>query len=209
MTETSNRKQRMAEERQAAFALLAEHWPAVFDLKQTKPLALDTRDRLKAECEAKGLDADKIARAVFLWVRRPAYQAAMAAGGQRYALDGTPSGEMTEEQQAHAAAASAAIQARIKAANEARITAAREARRAEHEARRAEQEARRAERAKEAPKPRPAGTRPAGKDGAAKPGKPAQARNRPAKPQAPRQDRPLPDTAMASALAAVLGRKTS
>ncbi|WP_432721310.1 ProQ/FINO family protein [Jeongeupia wiesaeckerbachi] len=203
MTEPLNRKQKLAEERKVAFAMLAEHWPAVFDLKQTKPLALDTRDRLKAECETKGLDADKIARAVFLWVRRPAYQAAMAAGGQRYALDGTPTGEMTAEQQAHAAAASAAIQARIKAANEARIAAVREARRAE-------QEARREERAKQAPKPRPAGDKPAGaKPAGGKPfgraAKPAQARN--AKPQAPKQDKPAPDSAMANALAAALGRK--
>ncbi|MBM3115009.1 ProQ/FINO family protein [Jeongeupia naejangsanensis] len=199
MTEPLNRKQKMAEERKVAFAMLAEHWPAVFDLKQSKPLALDTRDRLKAECETKGLDADKVARAVFLWVRRPAYQAAMAAGGQRYALDGTPTGEMTAEQQAHAAAASAAIQARIKAANEARIAAVRETRRAE-------QEARREERAKQAPRPRPTGPKPDAKGKpAGKSTRPAQSRN--AKPQAPKQDKPLPDSAMANALAAALGRK--
>ncbi|GHD56915.1 ProQ/FINO family protein [Jeongeupia chitinilytica] len=195
MTESSNRKQKMAEERQAAFALLAEHWPAVFDLKQTKPLALDTRERLKAECETKGLDVDKIARAVFLWVRRPAYQAAMAAGGQRYALDGTPSGEMTAEQQSHAAAVSTAIKARIKAAEDAR----RAERAKEYAARQAE--------ARPARKPAEGNGKPAQPN--AKRGKPA-SKPRPAKPaSAPKASQALPDTAMANALAAVLGRKSS
>ncbi|BCL74804.1 hypothetical protein JHS3_05400 [Jeongeupia sp. HS-3] len=194
MTETLNRKQKMTEERKAAFALLAEHWPVAFDTRNPKPLALDTRDRLKAECEAKGLDVEKVARAVFLWVRRPAYQAAMAAGGARYGLDGSVSGELSAEQQTHAAAVSASIKARIKAA----------------------EDARRAQRAKENPRPAPSkpaveGAKPANP----RQGKPAQPRRKPAnKPQQaqqtkPREDRPLPDTALATALAAVLGRSTS
>ena len=87
---------------EADLALLAElraRWPI---LSQPKPLKLGTRQDIRAALE--GVSGVRIARAVLLHIATAEYQAALAAGGARYALDGSPAGEVTAKEQRHAQA---------------------------------------------------------------------------------------------------------
>jgi ProP effector len=92
-------------------AVLAEHFPAVFALKEWqphKPLKIGINNDIAA---AGIMPAEDIGPALRLYVRRLMYQRALAAGGSRYGLGGEPCGEVTEEQAAGAATVAAHIEA--------------------------------------------------------------------------------------------------
>ncbi len=87
---------------EADLALLAElraRWPI---LSQPKPLKLGTRQDIRTALD--GVSGVRIARAVLLHIATAEYQAALAAGGPRYALDGSPAGEVTTKEKRHAQA---------------------------------------------------------------------------------------------------------
>lgn len=85
---------------QADLALLnelRERWPI---LAEAKPLKIGTRQDIRAALDS--ISGVRIARAVLLHIATAAYQAAIAAGGARYALDGSPAGEVTAKEARHA-----------------------------------------------------------------------------------------------------------
>lgn len=87
---------------EADLALLADlraRWPI---LGEAKPLKLGIRQDIRAALE--GISGVRISRAVLLHIATPSYQAALAAGGARYALDGSPAGEVTAKEARHAQA---------------------------------------------------------------------------------------------------------
>ena len=70
-------------------------------LRQRKPLAIGIREAIQAEL---GCDERTLGLAMRYWCSRPEYQMALRRGGTRFALDGSPAGEVTAEQMAAAAA---------------------------------------------------------------------------------------------------------
>jgi hypothetical protein len=116
-------KQRQSQAYQALLAGFRERWPRLFpaDVRQIKPLALGIH---KALIEA--LPDSKpwqIRQALRVWQRsgKGAYWRAILNGGPRYTLDGTPEGEVSEKEQAHAREQLAAIRAWQKATQEERL----------------------------------------------------------------------------------------
>ena len=104
-------------------AVLAEHFPAVFALERWqphRPLKIGIKDDIAA---AGIMPAEDIGPTLRLYVRRLQYQRALAAGGSRYDLNGEPSGEVTAEQAAGAAASAAHIEARARSTGAAAIAA--------------------------------------------------------------------------------------
>ena len=89
----------IAEADQALLDALRQRWPI---LNEAKPLKIGTRQDIRAALE--GVSGVRISRAVLLHIATPEYQAALAAGGARYALDGSPAGEVTAKEQRHAQA---------------------------------------------------------------------------------------------------------
>lgn len=138
----------------AAFDLLAETYPQLFDLKAPKPLKIGIHVSLAEDGK---LSKTKIRRALNFYVRQLAYIRAVAAGGKRYDLQGE-AGEVSAEDAAHA-------QARVE-----EIEAKRAARRQERQ----QQQKRRSARRKEGAEGRSA----AGKS--RKPRKPDGAKGKPA-----------------------------
>lgn len=87
---------------EADLALLADlraRWPI---LGQSRPLKIGIRQDIRAALE--GVSGVRISRAVLLHIATAEYQAALAAGGARYALDGSPAGEVTAKEARHAKA---------------------------------------------------------------------------------------------------------
>jgi sRNA-binding protein len=86
-------------------AVLSARWPEVFpeDPARCRPWAVDLIDGLRALFpeHSKGF----LRSVLHLYSETQGYQAALAAGGPRYDLDGRPSGEVTEQQKAGAAEA--------------------------------------------------------------------------------------------------------
>lgn len=78
---------------------LRARWPI---LAEPKPLKLGVRQDIRAALE--GISGVRISRAVLLHIASTDYQAALAAGGARYALDGSPAGEVTAKEARHAQA---------------------------------------------------------------------------------------------------------
>ncbi len=78
-------------------AELRSRWPV---LAEAKPLKLGIRQELRAALD--GISGVRIAHALLLHIATPTYQTAVAAGGPRYALDGSLCGEVTAKQQHHA-----------------------------------------------------------------------------------------------------------
>jgi ProP effector len=80
----------------AALAKLAELYPACFAADAAgphRPLKIGIhRDLIE-----RGMQPGEV-QALMLYVKRPAYKAALIAGGPRYDLDGNPYGEVTAEQ---------------------------------------------------------------------------------------------------------------
>lgn len=74
-----------------------EHWPALFDDKKLRPLQMGIRDALIQDALERKLDVDtrQIVRGLQAWAQRPAYIRCVAAGGQRYGIDGRAVGEVS------------------------------------------------------------------------------------------------------------------
>ena len=88
-----------AESDLALLADLRARWPI---LAEPKPLKLGVRQDIRAALDS--VSGVRIARALLAHINTREYQAALAAGGARYALDGSPCGEVTESHQRHAKA---------------------------------------------------------------------------------------------------------
>jgi hypothetical protein len=81
-------------ERVATLARVREMFPAVFG-DDPKPLAIRTGARLR---EALGVSDQAIGTMMLWWVTRPSYTRAVAAqGSQRWNLDGTVAGDVSDE----------------------------------------------------------------------------------------------------------------
>jgi hypothetical protein len=78
--------------RTADLAMLREQFPTVFDADHPRPLAIGVREPL-----AKLLSHRRAGVLLGWWCRRPEYIAAVAAGGARFNLDGSPAGEISEQ----------------------------------------------------------------------------------------------------------------
>lgn len=81
---------------QAVFAQMQTHAPTLFDPEAPKPLAIGIGPKLRAALSLSHRQAHGV---LAWWTHRPAYQAALAAGGARYALDGTEDGAVTAAEQ--------------------------------------------------------------------------------------------------------------
>lgn len=94
-----NRKNRKKLER------LVSLWPDAFNLENPRPLAIGIDKALVADIDRRQLSgAGSLRFSLGLYVHRSAYIKALAAGGQRYDLNGKPHGEVTTEQQERAKA---------------------------------------------------------------------------------------------------------
>lgn len=105
----------------ALLAILRERWPHAFPSQSTevRPLALNIDQEIATRIE--GWSAKQARRAIAFW-KRPltvAYLRALAAGGPRYDLTGTPQGTITLEEQQHAAQQLAARSAQRQAKKQA------------------------------------------------------------------------------------------
>ncbi|HCL5065944.1 TPA: ProQ/FinO family protein, partial [Salmonella enterica] len=80
-------------------------WPELFNLDNPKPLRVGILDDLMQDISARNLTigAGVLKAAIASYTRRIRYQKALAAGGDRYDLNGQPCGEVTPEQQQKAA----------------------------------------------------------------------------------------------------------
>ncbi|WP_230323186.1 ProQ/FINO family protein [Salmonella enterica] len=80
-------------------------WPELFNLDNPKPLKVGVLDDLMQDISARNLTigAGVLKAAIASYTRRIRYQKALAAGGDRYDLNGQPCGEITPEQQQEAA----------------------------------------------------------------------------------------------------------
>jgi hypothetical protein len=77
-------------------------WPRAFNPATPLPLAIGVREVI-TEAAGDRLAADnKISWFLRWWTHRIEYLEAIARGGQRYHLDGSPAGEITEEQRTDA-----------------------------------------------------------------------------------------------------------
>jgi ProP effector len=79
--------------RVAALDLLSGLAPDVFDIERPKPLAIG----IDRELIAFGMEQEAIGDALRWWTKRPGYFRALAAGGPRYALDGSEAGVVSDE----------------------------------------------------------------------------------------------------------------
>lgn len=80
-------------------------WPDAFNLENPRPLAIGIDKALAADIECRQLSgAGSLRFSLGLYVHRSAYIKALAAGGQRYDLNGKPQGDVTAEQQDRARA---------------------------------------------------------------------------------------------------------
>lgn len=97
LPETANSATSTAD--QALLTEIRARWPI---LSEAKPLKIGIRQDIRAALD--GVSGVRIARAVLLHIATPAYQAALAAGGARYDLNGEPDGQVTAKEQRHAKA---------------------------------------------------------------------------------------------------------
>lgn len=88
-----------SESDQALLADLRARWPI---LNEPKPLKRGIRQDIRAALN--GVSGVKIARALLLHAATAEYQAALAAGGPRFDLDGLPAGEVSATERRHAQA---------------------------------------------------------------------------------------------------------
>ncbi|MBN7767344.1 ProQ/FINO family protein [Pectobacterium brasiliense] len=94
-----NRKNRKKLER------LVSLWPNAFNLENPRPRAIGIDKALAADIERRQLSgAGSLRFSLGLYIHRSAYIKALAAGGQRYDLNGKPQGEVSAEQQERARA---------------------------------------------------------------------------------------------------------
>lgn len=81
---------------QEGFVKMQALAPTLFEREAPKPLAIGVGAPLRA---ALGLSVRQMRGLLAWWTGRYAYQVALAAGGARYALDGTPEGEISAADQ--------------------------------------------------------------------------------------------------------------
>ena len=81
-------------------AALMQRYPKTFDRR--RPLALARGSHKAVQAEFPEVPLPVLSRFFREWTSQIAYQMALKAGGPRHSLDGTPSGEITEDEQASA-----------------------------------------------------------------------------------------------------------
>lgn len=89
---------------QEAIASLIANWSELFSLEHPKPLKIGIAEDILENIKARELDLfrAKVSAALMFYTQTPAYQEAVLSGGTRFDLSGKPSGEITDEQKAHA-----------------------------------------------------------------------------------------------------------
>jgi ProP effector len=122
-----SRKQRDAQARSELLMLLQERWPQRFprDMRQVKPFALGIHQAILTELPTVKPYLLRQTIRFYQQGGKGAYWRAILHGGSRYRLDGTPEGEVTVEDQAHAREALAAVEAWWQAKRAARRAQAR------------------------------------------------------------------------------------
>jgi ProP effector len=100
-----SKRQRDREEwaaaKQAILLYCRVRWPRAFSPWAPLPLAIGVREAL-AEAAGDRFAAHQVGWFLRWWTKRSEYLEAVAQGGQRYHLDSSPAGEITEEQRAAA-----------------------------------------------------------------------------------------------------------
>jgi hypothetical protein len=108
-----NYRQRQRQAQYALLTVLRDRWPQLFptDFRLVKPFALGLHKEIQHALPE--VTPSLIGRTIAFYQRggKGAYWRALLKGGPRYALDGTPSGEVTADEQAHAKARLAEIRA--------------------------------------------------------------------------------------------------
>lgn len=85
---------------------LEQFWPELFSLNEPKPLKIGVLEDLQNSIASRKIDFGNCSLKAALagYTRRYQYKKALAAGGNRFGIDGTPYGEVTAEQQQNALA---------------------------------------------------------------------------------------------------------
>ena len=97
----------------AVISLLAEKWPSCFSMIESgrRPLKLGIRDDVLAALDG-AISAGKVLAALRWYVSSPEYQRRLLHGAWRVDLNGRPAGTVSQEDEAHARAQLAAIEAK-------------------------------------------------------------------------------------------------
>ena len=97
----------------AVISLLAEKWPCCFSIIESgrRPLKLGIRDDVLAALGG-AISAGKVSAALRSYVSSPEYQRRLVHGAWRVDLNGRPAGTVSQEDEAHARAQLAAIEAK-------------------------------------------------------------------------------------------------
>ena len=116
-----SKTQQEKQARRELLDLFRARWPQAFprDFRQIKPLALGIRDEIAAQLPAQPLVRLRAVIGIFQRLSGAGYLLAVLRGGPRYALDGSPRGEVTPEEQALAKRDLAAFYERRKAQRQA------------------------------------------------------------------------------------------
>lgn len=95
----AERRYRHEEKQKAATAVLQGAYPTIFDTAYPVPLAVGIHMQLRAARDAGTFDLSnaQIGLGMVHWTHRDTYLAAVAAGGFRINLDGTPTGGVSAE----------------------------------------------------------------------------------------------------------------
>lgn len=108
MTETTNTEtkkntldqiKKKREAAKAAVAMLAEAYPAVFDLENPKPLKIGIHNDLTEDAK---ISKTQMRKALSAYTRHYAYISCLVAGGHRVNLQGEVGAEVSAEEIAHA-----------------------------------------------------------------------------------------------------------
>jgi sRNA-binding protein len=112
-----SKSQQEQQARRALLDVFRARWPQAFprDFRQLTPWALGIHAELAAQLPAQPLVRIKAALGLFQRLSGAGYLLAVLRGGPRYALDGSPRGEVTPEEQALAKRDLAAFYAHRKA----------------------------------------------------------------------------------------------
>src|SRR6516162_544295 len=97
----------------AVISLLAEKWPSCFSIIESgrRPLKLGIRDDVLAALGG-AISAGRVSAALRWYVSSPEYQRRLLHGAWRVDLNGRPAGTVSQEDEAHARAQLAAIEAK-------------------------------------------------------------------------------------------------
>lgn len=112
-----SRKERDVQQQRALLLLLQQRWPQLFptDVRRRTPLAVGIHQELIAALPDVKPWRIRQLLGWWQWSGQGAYWRALLRGGPRYRLDGTPSGEVTVQEQEHARQQLAAITQRKRA----------------------------------------------------------------------------------------------